>query len=448
MKAGRVLAPHSREHHWHDVTVAELRGFIALVILMGIIKKNNVKDYWNTDPVMNTPLFSKVMSVNRFLNILRALHFTDSLANYAADRREKMKKIKHVFDHLKAKFLAAFVPYQKLVIDESLVLWRGRLSFKQYIPSKRHRFGLKLFVLCDCRSGYVQDIILYTGKETYLDHEDEGLPSNVVKTLMSPYLDKNHILYVDNWYTSPLLFQYLLNQQTGACGTVRRTRKHMPPKANLAQRGQVRHLQSNQILSVVWKDKKDVNLLTTVHRPLMQASNRYDPQTRSNIQKPVCVLDYNINMRLVDKSDAMIASIECARKTLKWYKKLFFHLIDITVLNSCILFMGKTGKKVTLQSYAVEVVRELLQDNITEHSAPGRRSGEGDPDRLTARHFISTMQAPADAKKKHVQRACFVCRHTSRRPKERRDTRYHCSECDVPLCLEPCFQDYHTKARF
>ena len=200
------------------------------------------------------------------------------------------------------------MPYQKLVIDESLVLWRGRLSFKQYIPSKRHRFGLKLFVLCDCKSGYVQDIILYTGSETHLDHEEEGLPSNVVKTLMSPYLDKNHILYVDNWYTSPLLFEYLLSRQTGACGTVRRRRKHLPRLPPLERRGEVRHRQAKQILSVVWKDKKDVNLLTTVHRPLMHASNHYDPLTRTNVEKPECVLDYNINMRLVDKSDAMMQS--------------------------------------------------------------------------------------------------------------------------------------------
>ena len=45
-----------------------------------------------------------------------------------------------------------------------MVKWKGRLSFKQFIPSKRHRFGIKFLVLCDVQTGYVQDIIVYTGK--------------------------------------------------------------------------------------------------------------------------------------------------------------------------------------------------------------------------------------------------------------------------------------------
>ena len=71
----------------------------------------------------------------------------------------------------------------------------------------------------------------------------------------------------------------------------------------------------------------------------------YSDGMKKNIWKPDCVMDYNVNMRLVDKSDAMISAIECARKTMKWYKKLFFHLLDIIVLNSHILHHQVTGKK-------------------------------------------------------------------------------------------------------
>ena len=304
-------------------------------------------------------------------------------------------------------------------------------------------------MLCDCKSGYVQDLILYTGRETDLQwSEGDGLPTAVVKTLMVPYLDKNHILYVDNWCTSQLLIEYLLSRKTGTCGTVRRTRKHMPRHLPIERTGEVIHRQAKNILSVVWKDKKEVFLLTSVHRPLMHVSNHYDPMTRTRVEKPECVLDYNINMRLVDKSDAMISSIECARKTIKWYKKLFFHMIDITILNSCILYMGKSGKKCTLQAFAMELVRQLLEDNATERPTPARRSAQGDPLRLSGRHFIRTLQTPPQAKEKKMQRQCHVCSHTSRRPRTRKDTRYHCRECDVPLCLEPCFEEYHTLANY
>ena len=59
-----------------------------------------------------------------------------------------------------------FLPFQDLVIDESMVLFKGRLIFKQYIRTKGHRFGTKLFVLCDCETGYVLDYIVSTGSQT------------------------------------------------------------------------------------------------------------------------------------------------------------------------------------------------------------------------------------------------------------------------------------------
>ncbi len=84
-------------------------------------------------------------------------------------------------------------------------------------------FGLKLFALCDCKTGFVQDIVLYTLDATEVtDDRSLGLSRVVVRTLMEPYFDKkkNHVLYVDNWYTSPALFEFLSSRQIGGHGTV------------------------------------------------------------------------------------------------------------------------------------------------------------------------------------------------------------------------------------
>lgn len=114
-------------------------------------------------------------------------------------------------------------PYRDLVIDESLVLWRGNM-FKQHIPSKRHQFSFKIFVMCDCKTGYVQNIVLYTGDQT---DRITGLSGAVVKTMMEKFLYLGHILYLDSWYTSPILARYLHQQATGVCGMVKSSRKHM-----------------------------------------------------------------------------------------------------------------------------------------------------------------------------------------------------------------------------
>ena len=73
--------------------------------------------------------------------------------------------------------------------------------------------------------------------------------------------------------------------------------------------------------------------------------------------KPDVVQDY---MRLVDKSDMQIGKVECVRKTLKCYKKVFLHLIDICVLNTYDLYKVQTGKNISLRLFSHTVVAELL----------------------------------------------------------------------------------------
>ena len=50
--------------------------------------------------------------------------------------------------------------------------------------------------------------IIYTGAETEIDsHPEVGVSGSVVLLLMTNYLKKNHIVFGDNWYSSPLLFE-------------------------------------------------------------------------------------------------------------------------------------------------------------------------------------------------------------------------------------------------
>jgi hypothetical protein len=64
------------------------------------------------------------------------------------------------------QFQTSHGAFENLAIDESLVLWKGRLSLKQFIKTKRHRFGIKIFVICDCETEFILDIIIYTGSTT------------------------------------------------------------------------------------------------------------------------------------------------------------------------------------------------------------------------------------------------------------------------------------------
>ena len=136
--------------------------FIALLLLMPLCKKHVLEHYWRNDPLIPTPVFGKYMTRDRFSSLLSFLHFAD---NENPDKDDHIWKVREIFSMFLSRYKRYFSPFQKMVIDESLMLFKGRLVFKQYIPTKRHHFRIKLFVLCDCDTGIVLDMLVYTGKD-------------------------------------------------------------------------------------------------------------------------------------------------------------------------------------------------------------------------------------------------------------------------------------------
>lgn len=216
----RHLDPNSRSH-LHNLTVPELKVWLGLTIAMGLVKKPNLKSYWCNKSVIKTPLFPNTMSRDRYLHILRFMHFVDN--NNAPDpadpNRDKLWKIRPFFNALLPRFTTVYSPSQNLSVDETLIKFKGRVQFRQFLPLKRSRFGLKGFVVADSATGYVLDTMIYTGKEGPAVSRD--LAMRVVLKLVEPYVDKGYRLFVDNWYTSVPLFLELERRGILACGTVR-----------------------------------------------------------------------------------------------------------------------------------------------------------------------------------------------------------------------------------
>lgn len=437
----------SKLNRWTDTNADELYCFFAVTLLMPHIRKNTVKQYWTTDPLLETPIFSKIFSQDRYLILRRMLHFDDNVRQNGGDKLYKMRTI---IETLRKKFSSIIEPYQNLVIDESLMLWKGRLSFRQYIPNKRNRFGIKLFVICDCLTGIVLDFIVYTGKGTDLDDDNstnDGLTAKVIKTLMKPYLNKGHVIYMDNWYSSPQLFSWLHDKQTGACGTLNMGRKNLPclPKKMKKDDVAVRH--NDKSIVIRWCDRRAVTMISTVDKhEMVSVDTRYS----KNLIKPKCVVNYNANMGAVDKSDMLVSYNDSTRKTLKWYTKLFFHLLDLSMVNAFYMYKQNNPRlKVHIMEFRLKVVRQLLERHFTPRNETGGGAvsrpvgGESNPLRLRGRHFMRPLPTNADRKRK-LQRKCYVCLHTTRAPPKRKDTSYECSTCEVALCIYPCFEQFHT----
>ena len=225
----------SHQAHWYPTDCQEMYFFLATFTLMTHVRKCRIKDYWSTDHLIASSIFDDIMPTDRLLVLLKFLHFNEN-ANYFDG--DKLYKIRSIVQHLKDKFRRIMVPYRDLCMDESLMLWKGRLYFKQYIQSKRHRFGIKRFIVCDCRTGFLLDFVIYVEPGTQIQlNKKLGIPGSIVMTLMQSCLQKGHNLFVDNQFTSPALFEVLHASRTGACGTVQKTRFGMPNFTDKLEKG-------------------------------------------------------------------------------------------------------------------------------------------------------------------------------------------------------------------
>ena len=91
------------------------------------------------------------------------------------------------------------------------------------------------------------------------------------------------------------------------------------------------------LIAIIWKDKNDVRILSTMHTSGMKDTGKNERNGDPRL-KPQCVQTYNGGMGGVDASDQMAATYRFVRNYVKWYKKLFFYLLDIVVLNSFYLY--------------------------------------------------------------------------------------------------------------
>ncbi len=100
-----------KELEWTNVDVETMRRFIGLTLLMPMIKKSHIRDYWMTDPMLETPYFRSCMSRNRYMAILRFLCFSDP---YDVDPEKKNTRLTGMVPFLRVHY-CLYTHFLKLI---------------------------------------------------------------------------------------------------------------------------------------------------------------------------------------------------------------------------------------------------------------------------------------------------------------------------------------------
>lgn len=421
----------SRTHQlpWQPVTKHEMNTFIGILLIMGVMPSPDIRLYWSRKEMYTNLRIKNAMKRDRFLSILRYLHFSN---NTTARNEDRLNKIRDVIEAFVDTFTSSIRPGKNIVIDESMIPWRGCLGFRQYIPGKRHKYGVKIYKLC-LPEGYTYNFEIYTGRtETIIE---KSHAHDVVMRLLNGLFFEGRILFIDNYYTSVPLGEELLENSTFVCGTVKTNKKFLPPQAKQKQkRGEIMSFENRSgVKFLKWTDKRPLCMLTTVKNhqcKLVQGTN--------GKVKPDAVFHYNVAKKGVDMSDQLSAYYSSLRKTIKWYRKVIIQLICGTSLVNAWYIHKKWGtKNMNMLQFREVIIDRLLTNEEINCHVPSDK------------HILQSHAGSA----REFRKRCKECYKKLSKTKGRdyataKTTRVKtfCGRCEgqPALCLE-CFNKLHKK---
>jgi hypothetical protein len=143
--------------------------------------------------------------------------------------------------------------------------------------------------------------------------------------------------------------------------------------------------------------------------------------------KPVCVQSYNENKGAIDLVHMQLSFTECIRKTIKWYRKFIFHIVEMASISALYLYKTQNSKNIQCKEFSLQLIRKIISKYGNQKRISVGRPSTDSTLRLSARHFPSLSTASTEA----AERKCHIYSHRTRREQSTQYTRYQCEKCDV-----------------
>ncbi|XP_033114489.1 uncharacterized protein LOC117114968 [Anneissia japonica] len=185
------------------------------------------------------------------------------------------------------------------------------------------------------------DFLIYCGKQIE-GNTDLSATERIVDTLIQPFLVLSK--FIDNYYTSPFLVDYLLKRDMYTVGTVQTKQKNFPEELaeHRIEKGKALFYADKfcNILACKFRWKKDkangkpmiIHMLSSKHTYGIESSGGKD-RDNSDIIKLTVILNYNQKMGGVDVTDQQLHGIQTTRKSYKWSTKVTIRIIMLCTLN-------------------------------------------------------------------------------------------------------------------
>ncbi|KAJ8372706.1 hypothetical protein AAFF_G00277750 [Aldrovandia affinis] len=372
------------------------------------------------------------MSLGTFQVLSRAIRFHDRETRVAHCAHDKLAPIREVWDKWVERLPCVYNPGPEVTVDERLVPFRGRCPFRQYIPSKPGKYGIKIWAACDARTSYAWNMQVYTGKSASgVAEKNQGM--RVVLDMTEGL--RGHNITCDNFFTSYDLGQELLKNKLTMVGTVRKNKPELPSalldtKDRAPLSSKFAFTETTTTVSYCPKKRKNVILMSTLHKKAAVSRRRN--------KKPDIILDYNRNKGGVDNLDKVTGTYTCKRMTARWPLAVFYNILDVSAYNAFVVWTEinpgwNNGKLYKRRLFLQELGRALVNPHIEQRQCVPRNPGSANLVRevqAATTPATPTKAKPEDAKGGKRKR-CQSC------PSNKdRKTSTTCHTCKRYICGE------------
>ena len=243
-------------------------------------------------------------------------------------------------------------------MDEQQLPCKARCKFIQYMANKPDKFCLKFWLAVDVENKYLFNRFSYLGKG---DTRSSDMPvlTDVVLKLMTPLFQRGYNVMCDNYFTSFGFALKLVEKKCSLVGTFFQNRREVPEeckkKKKLHETKVFRYDGQTAITLTSYQCKaaKNVAFLSSLHPDILVSSDE-NPK-----KKPDSVLYYNKTKVGVDLYDQMTRLYSVKTGTKRWPVHVFYNVVDMTIINSWILYKQVCQSSISRIEFIQRVAEEL-----------------------------------------------------------------------------------------
>lgn len=431
---------------WAPVTTNEIRGFIGLIILMGIQNLPDMSHYWSWTHNDNSYTFYRTMTLMRFRQIAANIRMgsIDTEECRGTKSSDTLSIFRPMLEILGEAMWTAYQPNCSLAVDRALLpsLEEGHVKGNPKVQPE-------VWLLCDSKSGYCHRLFIQVGEKVR-----QGQGCTVVSDLVKGLEGKHHHLYLANSLASVPLVQKLLDQGIYASSSFPQSSPILPrelwEEGPLDKPGDFHQKQFGPLLVTRWRDIKEMGCLSTNAAPGEQDTVWRRSQTKAGeldpVYRPLAFRLLQENMRGVDICKQLLACNPLGGIPQdKHWRNLFWFLLNLSIVNAFIMLREsrKDSPPPWVQDglFTQVIFRKRLGNQLA-------KCGQKYLDTTEMARFHTSM-GPTEELVKERHRLAKVSSF-SKRCKNcnlknlRHESVYGCVICGVNLCKQPsCFWEFH-----